>query len=175
MIPTPARTLAVTIIASLAFSLASPAEDVAVAGLKFSRPEAFKPVEPSSPMRKAQFDVSEGAKKGEVVFFYFGAGGAGGVDANVTRWFGQFKEPKEKLNAKTEKAKAGETPVTFVSAEGTYLSGPPRGPKVEKPGQALLGAIVEGKEGAIFVKFTGPKATVKANAKAFRKMITDAK
>ena len=97
------------------------------------------------------------------------------MEANVQRWLGKFVEAKDQINAKTEKAKAGETPITFVSAEGTFKAGPPRGPVVQKPDHALLGAIIESKEGAVFVRFTGPKATVKAHAEAFKKMITSAK
>lgn len=153
----------------------APADPVGVAGLTFTPPEGFEAVEVRSPMRKAQFNVGDGEAQGEIVFFYFGPGGAGGVDSNVKRWFGQFKEGPDAIGAKTEKTKAGETPVTLVSAKGTFLSGPPRGPAVEKPGYALLGAIVEAKQGAIFVKFTGPAETVEANREAFRKMITSAK
>ncbi len=169
------RAVLLSVLASCAAVLPAGAEEFTVAGLAFSTPKDFVSQKPASRMRKAQFQVGDGAVAGEIVFFYFGAGGAGGVDANVKRWFGQFKEPLEAIAPKTEKSKAGEVPVTFVSAQGTYLSGPPRGPSVAKPGYALLGAIVEGKQGAIFVKFTGPKATVAANAEAFRKMITGAK
>ena len=93
------------------------AAEVEVAGMKFSSPEAFRSVKPKSAMRKAQFSVGVDAGEGEIVFFYFGPGGAGGVDANVKRWLGQFEEGQDKINAKTEKAKAGDVPVTFVSAE----------------------------------------------------------
>ncbi|NIP95665.1 MAG: hypothetical protein GWO24_20355 [Akkermansiaceae bacterium] len=151
------------------------AEEFGVAGLNFTPPDTFQPVKPKSAMRKAQFGVGKGDKAGEIVFFYFGAGGAGGVEANVKRWFGQFKEPLEAIAPRTEKAKAGEVPVTFVSAQGTFKSGPPRGPAVEKPGYALLGAIIEAKQGAIFVKFTGPRDTVETNTEAFKKMVTGAK
>ena len=143
--------------------------------MKFTAPAAFRNLKPASAMRKAQFSVGVDAAEGEIVFFYFGQGGAGGVQANVDRWYAQFQEDKDKINAKTEQAKAGEIPVTFVSAEGTFLSGPPRGTPVPKPGYALLGAIVEAKAGAIFVKFTGPKATVTAHTEAFKTMITGAK
>ena len=34
-----------------------------------------------------------------MVFFHFGPGAAGGVQANVQRWLGQFKEPADKLKA----------------------------------------------------------------------------
>ena len=151
------------------------AEDFKVVGMAFSPPGGFVSVKPSSFMRKAQLKVGVDAGEGEVVFFYFGPRGGGGVEANVKRWFGQFKEPEAEIKAKTEKGAAGKIPVTFVSAEGTFKSGPPRGPIVEKPGYALLGAIIEGKEGAIFAKFTGPKATVMAFSNAFKGMITNAK
>ena len=159
------------------FLLCSPARagDFKVAGMTFAGPREFISVKPKSFMRKAQLRVGADAAEGEIVFFYFGPRGGGGVQANVDRWFGQFTEPKAEIKARTEKAKAGKIPVTFVSAEGTYKAGPPRGPVVEKPGQALLGAIIEGREGAVFAKFTGPKATVSAHTAAFKTMITGAK
>ncbi|MBT44172.1 MAG: hypothetical protein VYA46_08480 [Verrucomicrobiota bacterium] len=157
--------------------LCSPANagEFKVAGITFAGPKEFVSVKPASFMRKAQLRVGVDAAEGEIVFFYFGPRGGGGVQANVDRWFGQFTEPKAAIKAKTEKAKAGKIPVTFVSAEGTFKAGPPRGPVIEKPGYALLGAIIEGKEGAVFAKFTGPKATVSAHATAFKTMITGAK
>jgi hypothetical protein len=151
------------------------AEDFTVSGLTFSPPPAWTSEDPPSQMRKAQFAVGKGEEQAEVVFFYFGPGGAGGVEANIQRWFAQFKEPRDQIGARTEKAKAGEVPVTFVSAKGTYLSGSPRGPKMEKPGYAMLAAIVEAKDGAIFAKLTGPAATVDAAGAEFRKMIGGAK
>lgn len=157
---------------ALIFSATVQAEDFKVSDLTFSKPEAWKAVQPKSMMRKAQLAVGE---DGEVVFFHFGAGGAGGKQANIDRWLGQFKEGKDAINAKTEEAKAGEIPVTIVSANGTYLAGMPGRPKVEKADHALLGAIIEAKAGFIFVKFTGPKATVDAAAKDFKAMVTGAK
>ena len=35
----------------------------------------------------------------------------------------------------------------------------------------MLGAIVEGPEGSIFIKFTGPAKTIAANQPAFDKML----
>ena len=169
------KLLALLTLLSAAITLPVAAGEFKVAGMTFNAPKEFVSVKPSSFMRKAQFQVGVDAGQGEIVFFHFGGGGAGGVEANVNRWFGQFVEPKDKINAKTEKAKAGETTVTFVTANGTFKSGPPRGPIVEKPGYALLGAIIEAKTGSIFAKFTAPKATVEANTEAFKKMITGAK
>jgi hypothetical protein len=165
------RTVLPTLIA-LFLAPASFAEDFKVSDLTFAKPEAWKAVEVKSAMRKAQFKVGD---EGEVVFYHFGPGGAGGKKANIDRWFGQFKEERDAINPSTEDLKAGNLPVTLVSANGTFLSGMPGQAKVEKPGYALLGAIVEAKEGAIFVKFTGKKETVAAAKKDFRKMVLEAK
>ena len=173
---TTVKTFKLLAVASTLLSLCPAlADEFKVAGLTFNGPEQFVSVKPSSFMRKAQLKVGVDAAEGQIVFFHFGPQGGGGLQANIDRWYGQFTEPKKDTNAKTEKSKAGEAAVTFVSAEGTFKAGPPRGPIEEKPGYALLGAIIESKQGAIFAKFTGPKATVSAQAAAFKKMITEAK
>jgi len=166
-----------SLVAACLLTLICPAQagEFKVAGMTFASPKEFISVKPKSFMRKAQLMVGVDAAEGEIVFFHFGPRGGGGVQANVDRWFGQFTEPKAQIKPKTEKAKAGEIAVTFVSAEGTFKAGPPRGPVEEKPDYALLGAIIEGKEGAIFAKFTGPKATVSAHSALFRKMILGGK
>ena len=68
------------------------AEKVTVAGYGFSPPAGWKSSPPSSKMRAAQFSAGEA----EVVFFYFGPSGGGGVKANVDRWMGQFQDAKNK-------------------------------------------------------------------------------
>ena len=142
-----------------------------VAGYSFQAPADWKSSPPSSNMRKAQFSVpGKSGKAGEVVFFYFGSGGAGGVKANVDRWMKQFEDPQGQ-NVKTETI--GGIKVTFAQAHGTFLSGRPFGPKTPKPGFAMLAAIIEGKQGAIFVKMTGPKETVEAHSGKLRKMVAD--
>jgi hypothetical protein len=99
---------------------------------------------PTSKMRKAQFKVHGTADNdAEVAFFYFGGGGAGGVKANVERWMSQFEEAKDRIVKSTT---IGETPVTYVQAHGTFLSGGFVGPKTPKPNFALLAAIIEGKK-----------------------------
>ena len=100
-----------------------------------------------------------------------GAGGAGGVKANIDRWMGQFKNAE---NKKVEGKKVGETKLTYARATGTFMSGRPFGAKTPKEGYALLGAIIEGKQGAIFVKMTGPEAAVKANSDKMRAMVEGA-
>lgn len=92
----------------------------------------------------------------------------------MERWFTQFQEPREKLGAKTEETKIGKSKVTFVRAEGTYLSGMPGGARTAQPGSALRGAIIESEAGDVFVKMTGPAALVKSSEDDFRKLIESA-
>jgi len=54
-----------------------------------------------------------------------------------------------------------------VTTEGTFSSGMPGGPTTAMENYALLGAIVEHKEGNVFVKMTGPAALVKASRQKF--------
>ncbi|MEW6305211.1 MAG: hypothetical protein AB1705_17175 [Verrucomicrobiota bacterium] len=158
------------------FSLcAQDGESFKVSQFTFKQPKGWEKQQ-SGGMRAAQFKVTDAKIKGEaeVVFFYFGPGGAGGVQANVDRWFSQFQEPKDKINAKTEEVTVGGTKVTYVSAEGTYMSGSPFGPKTPMPNHALVGGIIEGSEGSVFVRLTGPKDLAKAATADFKKMIEGA-
>ena len=153
-------------------TISANAEKFSVAGYKFSSPPGWKASPPASSMRKAQFLApGKSGESAEVVFFYFGEGGAGGVKANIDRWMGQFKNAE---NKKVENKTVGGTKVTYARATGTFLSGRPFGAKTPKEGYALLGAIIEGKQGAIFVKMTGPEAAVEANADKMRAMAESA-
>src|SRR5256885_2927692 len=72
-----------------------------VSEFTFTRPANWEWMDVSaSPMRKAQLKINgkEKDQTAEVVFYYFGEGGGGGTQANVDRWFGQFQEPKDKIN-----------------------------------------------------------------------------
>ncbi|MBI5772410.1 MAG: hypothetical protein HZA89_01535 [Verrucomicrobia bacterium] len=160
---------------ALALAAAAPAT-FKVSEFTFARPAAWEWVEVSSSMRAAQLNVpaADGREPGEVVFFHFGAGGGGGTKANVDRWLSQFQEPREQLKPKIEEKTVGKTKLTYVHAEGTYSSGMPGGPKVAKPDHGLYGAIVEGAEGSVFVRMTGPKALVKSALGDFNKMIEGA-
>ena len=169
--------LAAALLFPLAGSVvAADAATFKVSEFTFTQPAKWERIETASPMRKAQFKVNDADKKNsaEVVFFHFGASNGGGVQANVERWFGQFQEPREKVGAKSEKATIGKRKVTFVRAEGTYMSGMPGGARTPQPGTALLGAIVESAEGNVFIKMTGPAALVKSAEDDFKKMIESA-
>ncbi len=142
----------------------------AAGGLAWTAPKAWK-VEAERPMRAATYKIA--AQKGdaddaECAVFYFGRGQGGTVEQNVQRWAAQFEGGKAPT---TKKEKAGALDVTTLELEGTYTGGGgPMGAKVTKPGYRLLGAIVDGPEGAIFFKLTGPSKTVQAARADFLKM-----
>lgn len=138
-----------------------------VAERTFEVPSTWTAVTPSSKMRKAQFKNG----KVEIVVFFFGAGSGGSAEANVNRWIGQFKEPKEELSAKVEKKKIKTATITTISAKGTYMSGSPFGQKTPMPNYAMRGSIIECKGGPIFIKMTGPSVDVTKATPGFDKTI----
>jgi len=148
-----------------------------VSDTQFEAPKAWVKIQPSSSMRKAQFAVKrEGIQDaGEVVFFHFGPGGAGGVTANIQRWYKQFKEPVEQLGTQTEKMDVEGVPLTLVRASGTFMSGSPFGPKTAKANYSMLAGILESPKGSIFVKFTGPRDLVQDARKEFLAMLKSAR
>jgi len=150
-------------------------KDFKVSTLSFKKPSAWEWVETTSQMRKAQLRINDASAKspGEVVFFHFGGDG-GGTKGNVDRWFSQFQEPREKINARTEEVTVGKTKVTYARAEGTYKSGMPGGPQTPLIDHALAGAIIEDAAGFIFIRLTGPKALVEKSMPEFKQLVESA-
>jgi len=153
---------------------------VAGAPLVFTAPAGWTSEAPSNSMRAAQFRAPRAAgdgEDGECVVFYFGEGGGGGVDANLERWCGQFTQPdgsdSTAAMVRSERSVHG-MKVHEVELAGTFVAetSPGSGVRVNKPGFALRGAIVESDHGAYFVKFTGPAATVAQHADAFRALVS---
>lgn len=147
------------------------------AGLHWTAPTTWKN-EGSRPMRAATYAVPAGAgdsEGGECVAYYFGQGQGGTVDANVQRWTGQMQDASGQpvKNPEVKKKTVHGLPVTTIDATGTYtgMGGPMAASKSAKPGYRLLGAIVEGPQGSVFFKFTGPSKTVAANQKSFDQMV----
>ena len=148
------------------------------AGIKWTAPANWKS-EAERPMRLATYTIPPAAgdqDSGECGVYYFGAGQGGSVEANLDRWIGQFQQPEGKSSkdaAKIDKRTVHGLKVTVVDVAGAYTGmGGPRAPQgAPKPGYRLLGAIVEGSQGSIFFKFTGPAKTVGHNQGAFEKMI----
>ncbi len=142
------------------------------AGIRWTMPPTWK-AEGQRPMRVATYTVAPGAECG---VYYFGSGQGGSVDANLDRWIGQFLQADgkpSKAAAKIAKRTIHGWQATTVDVSGAYtgMGGPTAqaGPAV--PGYRMLGAIVEGPQGAVFFKFTGPAKTIAANQAAFDKML----
>lgn len=125
-------------------------------------------------MRLATYTVAPG---GECAAYFFGAGQGGGVEANIDRWVGQFLQADGKPSksaAKIAKRTIHGWPVTTVDVAGAYtgMGGPAaQSAAPSMPGYRMLAAIVEGPQGSIFFKFTGPAKTIAANQAAFDKML----
>ena len=144
-----------------------------VGEFSFSRPAAWDWIPTSSSMRKAELKINDAAHKetAEVAFFHFGEGGGGGTKANIDRWLSQFQEPRDKLQSKVEETTVNKRKITYVQAQGTYLSGMPGAAKTPQPNTMLLGAILESQQGNVFIRLTAPLQLAAASQAAFRKMV----
>jgi hypothetical protein len=149
------------------------------AGLRWTPPANWK-AEAQRPMRLTTYTVAHAAgdrEDGECGVYYFGQGQGGSVDANLDRWIGQFLQADgkpSKAAAKIEKRTLHGLKVTTVDVSGAYtgMGGPTvQGGAPQKPGYRLLGAIIEGPQGSVFFKFTGPAKTVGQNLGAFEKLL----
>jgi hypothetical protein len=145
------------------------------AGLAFTVDDAWKNVKPSSAMRIAQYQLEGSGGPAEMAIFYFGPGQGGGIEDNIKRWAGQFT-PDSASTTETAGAqvarleKEGGLRLALVKTEGTFDPGsmmPGQAASGPKPDYALFGLVVEGgPEGSLFVKVTGPKATLAEQDKA---------
>ncbi|MEO7933899.1 MAG: hypothetical protein ABIT76_12145 [Chthoniobacterales bacterium] len=143
-----------------------------VENLTFTSPVDWVDVPVTSPMRKATWRTSAGADAAEISFFTFGKDQGGSVNQNIQRWFGQFSESATKGESAT--VAMNHRTITFARSEGTFTSGMPGGPTTPLPDYALCGAIIETDSGLIFIKMTGPKATVQKLEKTFTEFVTNA-
>ncbi|MEX1275943.1 MAG: hypothetical protein WEE20_08425 [Bacteroidota bacterium] len=144
----------------------------AVAGIRWLLPERWT-TQDERPMRVATYTIpaAEGdGEPGECAVFYFGGGQGGDIDMNIQRWGSQFEDAGA---AEKSSSQVNGLNVTRVEIAGTYLA--PGGPMMESQGRKenfrLLGAIVEGPEGTVFYKFTGPANTLNAAKGEFDAMV----
>jgi hypothetical protein len=159
----------------LAFCLVAALHAESVAGLKWTAPSAWSN-QGSRPMRAATYIVppAQGDKESsECAVYFFGTGQGGSVEANMDRWKGQFTQGGKPAAAQTQKRTVHGLPLTTIDSSGDYsgMGGPLAGKPTVEPGYRLLGAIFEGPEGNVFVKFTGPAKTVTANQRNFEQLV----
>lgn len=131
----------------------------------------------TSSMRAGQLTFKQSDEKLEnvdVVFFYFGPGGAGGVQANIDRWAGQFVGDAK---TGTDKKEVNGREIIYFNGKGTFqdsVGGPFSGNRVDRPNYAVLAAILPSDQGPVFLKMTGPEASVEAARDAFYKVAESA-
>lgn len=124
-------------------------------------------------MRVATYAIPKSDKDpedGELAVFHFGPGDGGGVEANVRRWIGQFRDIGE-VQRDQRKGASGFAMHTVEITRGTYASGMPGGPSTPKPDFGLVGAIVETPGGSYFFKLTGPAALVQQERAKFYALV----
>ncbi|MBU2690896.1 MAG: hypothetical protein KJ970_08205 [Candidatus Eisenbacteria bacterium] len=146
-----------------------------IPGLQFSLPEGWGKETPESRMRVAQLRLpagGSGAEDGELIIFYFGESAGGDPEEALQRWTSQFiaKEGEDPLDAveRTE-INAGGFKITTLEVTGEFQ---PSGMMTGQPGfiktdWALLGAVIEGRNGPWFVRGTGPGAVMKKHRESF--------
>ena len=139
-------------------------------GLTWDAPAPLERRVPKSSMRVAEYGIA-GSPQSELTVFYFGADQGGSVDANITRWVGQFTAPGGgEVKSKRSEKKVKDIDVSLVEASGNYGGGMamPGGPAPSEQSDAmLLGAIAKGPQGSVFFKLIGPKKDVEGARKAF--------
>jgi hypothetical protein len=168
--------MGVTVFALLGLGADTPTQKISARGISFLAPAAWKSTPPATAMRLAQLTVepAQGDRDpAELQVFAF-PGGAGSVDANVKRWQSQFVDKDGKPPKVTsEKRKGKNVDVTFVEVAGRYVAAvqPGSDQKLDKPDYHLLGAIVETKAVAYFLKMVGPEKTVNAAKPTFDDLI----
>lgn len=158
--------------------MAPPPAPDAPAAISWADPPAWKRNPPANGMRKAEYvvpHVGKDTEDGECVVFNFGAGMGGAVQANLDRWKQQMV-PGPGGEPKTTTSAVSGMSVTTLEMAGTLKPSSMMGaPGPAKTGQRMIGVVVEAPGGPWFFKLTGPDATVKDAAPAFRAMIESVK
>jgi hypothetical protein len=128
-------------------------------------PESWEYAEPASQMRVAEFSLPPAGDDGEpaeLVVFYFGEGGAGGVQANLERWIGQFETDDP---AQVEEHEMAGMAVTTVDVAGRYVAPvtPGAADTHDEPNHRMYAAIIETPRGPFYFRMLGDEATVGAH------------
>ncbi len=127
----------------------------------------------TSAMRAAEYVVSD-HPEATLAVFHFGAGEGGSVDDNVNRWVDQFTQADGRSSrdaASITTREVGGMPVTLIDVSGSFSGMRGSEATVTAEDQRMLGAIVEGPEGLVFFKLTGPADIVESASHSFDEMI----
>jgi hypothetical protein len=153
---------------------------VALGPFSAAVPEGWTEKPSTSSMRAAQFQLpAVSGADAELIVYYFGDKGAGGVQENIDRWLSQFKQPDGKTSrevAKIEQAQFAGADGSLVAVSGRYVApATPGGEPLDKPDQALLAAIVQSPHGPYYFRLIGGEAAVTAHGPKFRELLAGLK
>jgi gluconolactonase len=142
---------------------------VEVRDITLDVPEHWKDQPVRSSMRAAQFAIGE---KVELVVFFFGASGGGGVEANINRWVGQFDAEGREVERANGGSKQGDWEMVTIKGTFNKSVGPPIMQKSMKVRDAVvLGLILRSKAGSYFLKMNGPRDAVLAERDALLRSV----
>lgn len=151
-------------------------ESKALGGIAVKPPTAWVESPPSSNMRRAQWTVGAGDAAAEMVVYYFGNTGAGSLQANLDRWFGQFEQPDGRASkdvAQISESQVAGMTITQVDVGGRFVAQvrPGAEERRDEPDWHMLAAIVAAPDGAYYFKMVGPRATVTTERDGFAAML----
>lgn len=179
-----ALNLLLALLSQAAWAADEPADDlklrevsVAEGAFTLTAPKDWKRGQPRSNLIEHEFALPGEKKEQEPGRLTIMAAG-GSVEQNVERWLGQFADRKEEKVEPKEIEVAGKK-VLLVDISGTFRDQRgPFTPAVERKDYRMLGAILplgEKGQGNVFLKLTGPAATIEHQAKAFQEFVESLK
>lgn len=158
-----------------------------LAALIFATPQGWQQDKTSSSMRFAQFTLPRAqgdAEDAQLIVYYFGKEGAGGVEENMDRWIGQMHQPDGKPSsgvAKRETRTVNGLSVTLLDVTGIYAGGDMGGGAGAHGGAGstnlarMRAGVVQTPNGPYFLKLTGPVKTVTKWDQAFNQFVASLK
>jgi hypothetical protein len=155
---------------------------VKVAGLQFTVPSRWVSEPAANPARAGQWRIPalhglEG-EEGQAVVLYFGKGIGGSTKENIGAWTATMVDAEGHPDQSTVTTRQTDGfKITVVTVFGTYSEAAPLPgiPPASRPGYGLLGAIIEGPQGSVCWRFTGPEPLITADAIIFNKIVDSVK
>ncbi len=145
---------------------------VSVLGASLTLPPSWKRNPPANQMRLAEATVPDAggdATKSCLVVFST-AGGT--VDDNIARWSGQVRDSAgQPVKGTPQTQTIGGLKISVVELTGSFagMDG------AAKENWTLRGAIIEAPQGLVFIKMTGPAASVTAATRDFDSLVQSLK
>lgn len=152
-------------------------DPVTVAGITFTPSSQWTDLGASG-MRQAEFaygPVAGEADSATLTVFYFGPDQGGSVEANIKRWIDQWTGPHGETapSVSQNQMTIDSMPAHVVGIVGTFNAPVGRmmsGKTEAKENYRMAGLVLEGPQGNVFFKLTGPDATASKMIETFMAM-----